>query len=75
MITHVEAGDVIGLVGTSGTSPSNPHLHFEVFEGQGEDSRWYKSLPVNFRNTDGALDSHGGLLQSTVRYEALDCEL
>ena len=21
--------------GTSGTSPSNPHLHFEVFEGQG----------------------------------------
>ena len=68
---RVEAGDVIGLVGTSGTSPSNPHLHFEVFEGQGEGSQWYKTLPVNFRNAKGALDDRGGLAQSD--YEALAC--
>jgi len=68
---EVEAGDVIGLVGTSGTSPSNPHLHFEVFEGQGEGSQWYKSLPVNFRNAKGGLDDHGGLVESG--YKALAC--
>jgi len=68
---EVEAGDVLGLVGTSGTSPDNPHLHFEVFEGQGEDSQWYKTLPVSFRNAKGALDAHGGLAESD--YEALVC--
>ena len=57
--------------GTSGTSPSNPHLHFEVFEGQGEGSQWYKTLPVNFRNAKGALDDRGGLAESD--YEALAC--
>jgi len=68
---EVTAGDVIGLVGTSGTSPNNPHLHFEVFEGQGEGSQWYKTLPVNFRNAKGALDERGGLAESD--YEALVC--
>jgi murein DD-endopeptidase MepM/ murein hydrolase activator NlpD len=68
---EVEAGDVIGLVGTSGTSQDNPHLHFEVFEGQGEDSQWYKTVPVNFRNAKGALDDHGGLAETN--YEALTC--
>ena len=68
---EVKAGDVIGLVGTSGTSPNNPHLHFEVFEGQGERSQWYKTLPVNFRNARGALDERGGLAESD--YAALTC--
>jgi murein DD-endopeptidase MepM/ murein hydrolase activator NlpD len=68
---EVKAGDVIGLVGTSGTSPDNPHLHFEVFEGQGERSQWYKTLPVNFRNAKGALDERGGLAESD--YAALTC--
>lgn len=68
---EVEAGDVIGLVGTSGTSPNNPHLHFEVFEGQGERSQWYKTLPVNFRNARGAIDERGGLAESD--YAALTC--
>ena len=31
---EVVAGEVLGLVGTSGTSPTNPHLHFEVWEQQ-----------------------------------------
>mgnify|MGYP001815158752 FL=1 len=70
---EVVAGDVIGLVGTSGTSASNPHLHFEVFEGQGERSQWYKTLPVNFRNAKGNLDNYGGLAESG--YEALTCPL
>ena len=70
---EVKPGDVIGLVGTSGTSPNNPHLHFEVFEGQGEGSQWYKTLPVNFRNAKGALDERGGLAESD--YEALTCPL
>lgn len=69
---EVAAGDALGLVGTSGTAPDNPHLHFEVFEGQGtERSQWYKTLPVNFRNADGPLDEHGGLSQT--KYEALAC--
>jgi len=70
---EVKPGDVIGFVGTSGTSPNNPHLHFEVFEGQGEGSQWYKTLPVNFRNAKGALDERGGLAESD--YEALTCPL
>ena len=70
---EVEAGDVIGVVGTSGTSPDNPHLHFEVFEGQGEGSMWYKTVPVNFRNASGNLDRLGGLLERS--YEALLCPL
>jgi murein DD-endopeptidase MepM/ murein hydrolase activator NlpD len=68
---EVAAGDVIGFVGTSGTAPDNPHLHFEVFEGQGEGSQWYKTLPVNFRNAKGAFDERGGLAESD--YEALTC--
>ena len=70
---EVRAGDVIGFVGTSGTSPNNPHLHFEVFEGQGEGSQWYRTLPVNFRNAKGALDERGGLAETD--YEALICPL
>ena len=34
----VTNADVIGLVGTTGTAVL--HLHFEVFEGQGEGTRW-----------------------------------
>ena len=70
---EVEAGDIIGLVGTSGTGPDNPHLHFEVFEGQGQGSQWYKTLPVNFRNAEGNLDEHRGLAESG--YRALSCQL
>lgn len=33
--TRVEAGDVLGIVGSSGAS-SGPHLHFELHDAQGE---------------------------------------
>ena len=66
----VTTGQVIGLVGTTGTRV--PHLHFEVFEGQGEGTQWYRTLPVSFRNATEPLDDWGGLLRTT--YDSLPCE-
>ncbi len=65
----VEVGDAIGLVGTTGTSV--PHLHFEVFEGQGGRSQWYRTLPVSFADAAAPLDEWGGLMRAT--YEAGPC--
>jgi murein DD-endopeptidase MepM/ murein hydrolase activator NlpD len=67
---RIETGQVIGEVGTSGTSPNNPHLHFEVWEGQGV--QWYQSLPVNFRNAQGPHDGANALVTGG-RYLALSC--
>ena len=66
---EVEAGRVIGLVGTTGTAV--PHLHFEVFEGQGEGTQWYRTVPVSFANT-AHFDQWGGLLR--IDYESLPCD-
>jgi murein DD-endopeptidase MepM/ murein hydrolase activator NlpD len=68
---EVTTGQVIGLVGTSGTSKDNPHLHFEVFEHI-DHPQWYQTLPVNFRNASGPLDTSDGMLVDTS-YEAFDC--
>jgi murein DD-endopeptidase MepM/ murein hydrolase activator NlpD len=65
----VTTGQVIGLVGTTGTSI--PHLHFEVFEGQREMSQWYRTLPVSFANVTTSLDEWGGLLRTD--YESTPC--
>ena len=65
----VTTGQLIGLVGTTGTAV--PHLHFEVFEGQGEGTQWYRTLPISFKNVPGPLDDWGGLLATT--YESSPC--
>jgi murein DD-endopeptidase MepM/ murein hydrolase activator NlpD len=65
----VTVGTPIGLVGTTGTSV--PHLHFEVFEGQGDSSQWYRSVPVSFANAHAPLDEWGGLMRTA--YEAGPC--
>lgn len=44
---RVERGDVIGFVGSTGNAdPSNPHLHFAIFE-LGPERHWWKGKAVN----------------------------
>lgn len=67
---EVRTGEVIGLVGTTGTSV--PHLHFEVFEGQDDGTQWYRTIPVSFANARTPLDEWGGLRRTS--YESLPCD-
>ena len=46
--THVPAGQVIGLLGNSGSSSSGPHLHFHVGDARSELAA--EGLPYVFRN-------------------------
>ncbi|MGE4055892.1 MAG: M23 family metallopeptidase [Vicinamibacterales bacterium] len=44
---EIEAGDVVGYVGTTGNAPpSTPHLHFAVFELNPE-QRWWEGTPID----------------------------
>jgi murein DD-endopeptidase MepM/ murein hydrolase activator NlpD len=43
----VAKGDVIGYVGTSGNAPPDtPHLHFAVFQTNGN-KQWWKGMPID----------------------------
>lgn len=44
----VAAGTVIGTVGSAGTSYTNPHLHFEMFYGEGVSARNRRGVPLVF---------------------------
>jgi hypothetical protein len=44
----VAAGTVIGTVGSAGTSAANPHLHFEMFYGEGVAASNRRGVPLAF---------------------------
>jgi len=43
----VQAGEVIGIMGNTGSQTSGEHLHFEVREGEGSDFREMESVPID----------------------------
>lgn len=62
---QVSAGQPIGLSGDSGCS-SGPHLHISLFK-DGSSSDKENTLPLNFYDADGPVDSRRGLVQG-ARY-------
>ena len=70
----VQQGQLLAEVGGSGAP--FPHLHFSVFATSRLESSIAgylerdDSLPINFRNSDGPLDSRGGLIAGQ-QYQAL----
>jgi murein DD-endopeptidase MepM/ murein hydrolase activator NlpD len=57
----VERGQPIGLSGDTGCS-SGPHLHVSLFRDHTNYDR-QSTLPLNFSNAIGPLDTRGGLVQ------------
>lgn len=45
---HVTRGDVIGLAGSRGASPSLPHLHFNAFLADGPSAVHRRAVPLSF---------------------------
>jgi len=70
----VPRGGLLGYSGSSGDTQGIPHLHFQVCLRSGMCS-WKTgehTLPVNFSNSEGDLDSRGGLAAGTT-YRAAAC--
>jgi len=65
----VKQGQVIADSGNSGFTGFRPHLHFGVY--QSYPPRDGYDQPVNFRNTNGLLDSRNGLIRWQF-YKALE---
>ena len=60
---YVPKGGLLGWSGSSGDTNGMPHLHFQVCLRSGMCS-WKTgehTVPVNFSNADGVMDSRGGL--------------
>jgi murein DD-endopeptidase MepM/ murein hydrolase activator NlpD len=58
---QVDQGTPIGLSGDTGAS-AGPHLHLQAFADRTSFDR-QNSIPVNFSNTDGPLDTNRGLIE------------
>lgn len=61
---QVAQGQLIGYSGDSGCS-IGPHLHIAIFRQQGPYNRQY-TLPINFSNAEGPLNSANGLVQDGI---------
>lgn len=69
----VPRGGLLGWIGTSGTGFA--HLHFQICERSGMCSYPDRefTMPLNFQNAAGVLDSRGGLLEGEY-YKAMPWE-
>lgn len=65
----IKQGDFIALSGNSGYTANFPHLHFGVYQSYPPVETY--DVPVNFKNADGPLNEHNGLIADQW-YKALN---
>jgi hypothetical protein len=77
---RVARGTVIGTAGSAGTSYNNPHLHFEMFHGEGVSARNRYGVPLsfvegyNFPNNGTCNQYYGTRLTASGKVTALDTQ-